>query len=261
MNSTVTDMHRKAGSNIMGTATIFDFDGLLCDGLAECMLVTWNGAHGAPVEHFSDAKLQTIPTGFRENFVKIRAYARHIGHFMVALSAEASELRSQAEFDALYDRLPEREVESFCARVNEYRQSVQTQLPELWLEQQSLYPGVRALLTSMTGTFYVATAKDAISVRRILAHHGVALDPTRIYGECRSKVEVFDRIASRERVDRDQVWFFDDNVFNVSDANKRGYRAVWADWGFHAPDHLAFAERAALRRMSLKQFVDGRWEA
>lgn len=244
----------------MTTATIFDFDGLLCDGLTECMLVTWNGAHEAPVAHFSAEHLDQLPLAFRQNFTKVRAYARHIGHFMVALTCEVDDIASQAEFDALYDRLSEREVETFCTRVDAYRLRVQEELPERWLGQQTLYPGVRGLLERLQGRFYVVTAKDAISVQRILAHHGVTIAPAQIYGSCRNKVEVFDEIARAHGIDRESVWFFDDNVFNVVDADKRGYRAVWADWGFHAPDHLALAERAALRRVSLAAFVGERWE-
>jgi FMN phosphatase YigB (HAD superfamily) len=70
---------------------------------------------------------------------------------------------------------------------------------------------------------------------------------------------VLNQVTIREQVAREQIWFFDDNVFNVADAARLGFRALWADWGYHTPDHVVHAAQLGLSRISLDEFITRPW--
>jgi len=100
---------------------ILDFDGVVCDALDECALVTWLGKPGNEPEATGQASLKRLPPEFRSVFRHVRDYARLLDHFMVAHLPGASTVRSQAEFDALFASIPADEVATFVRRASAAR--------------------------------------------------------------------------------------------------------------------------------------------
>lgn len=238
---------------------VFDFDGVLCDGFAEGLLVSWNAWHGRDPQAFSQRTLSSIPEAFRQSFLRCRCYARHLGHFVLCFSRDIRCVRSQAELDALYATLSDREVESFVERVSAYRRQVRELFPERWLGEHSLYPGIRELLCTLAGKYFIVSAKDSESILAILQHHGVSVAREQVYGECREKRIALADCAARANVHGSEILFCDDNVLNAADAMRAGYRAVWADWGYQAPDHMQYALLNGLQRMSLRELTESAW--
>jgi phosphoglycolate phosphatase-like HAD superfamily hydrolase len=227
-----------------------DFDGLICDGLAECVLVTWNSHHGRGLDAFGDAGLGEVPADFVERFRAARSYARHLGHFVVPL-VTAQPIVSQAEFDAAYADVEPLDVEAFVTAAGAYRRRARAERPGDWLRFHAIYPGLRDLLAAAAVPVYVVTAKDADSVIRILADHGIGLDAGRVYGELRSKVAALGEIAEREGAGREAVMFLDDSIANVVEARREGFSALWATWGYHAREHYDVAARASVPAIAL----------
>jgi phosphoglycolate phosphatase-like HAD superfamily hydrolase len=156
---------------------VFDFGGLLCDSLNESMLVTWNSWHRRGIEAFCAHELARIPPAFRRDFLRCRAYSRHLGHFIMSFDDALPSIASQAEFDERYRCWGVGAVERFIAAVNTYREEVRHTAPSRWLVEQHLYPGIRDTLSTLDSSFYVATAKDAKSVAAIMDFHGVLVTP------------------------------------------------------------------------------------
>lgn len=235
-------------------AIAFDFDGLLVDGLNECVLVSWNGFHSKGLDAFGPAGLAAIPVQFIDTFKNHRNFSRHLGHFITPFYLE-QHFSSQAEFDAAFAALDTAAVDGFVARVTAYRHAAREAAYPLWLQYHSFYPGVEQLLEELSCPIYIVTGKDAASVDELLRCAGVQLPAARIFGECQDKVAVLQQIAARAGIRPQELYFFDDNVSNARAAHQHGFAAYWATWGYNAPDHWAIAAAAALPALSLNSFI------
>lgn len=232
-----------------------DFDGLLIDGLNECLLVSWNGHHEVGIDRFSDAGLAELPDHFIARFKHHRSFAKHLGHFYMAFQHDVGVFRSQREFDIAYQSLPAGEVESFVQKVSAYRALARQTWRERWLGYHVFYDGLADWLLETNLPACIVTAKDPGSVSAILMQAGIQMPPSQIYGECREKLTALQAVADQFDVSRDQVCFFDDNVLNARDALHAGFRAYWARWGYNAPEHAEIAQQACLPAMQLHDLI------
>lgn len=232
-----------------------DFDGLLVDGLNECLLVSWNGHHEVGVDRFSDTGLADLPLNFIEKFKHHRSFAKHLGHFYMPFQRDAGVFRSQGEFDRAYEALPAREVEAFVQKVTAYRTLARQTWRERWLGYHAFYDGLADWLLETDLPVCIVTAKDAGSVSEILMQAGIQVPPSQIYGECREKLTALQAVADQFDVPREQVCFFDDNVLNARDALQAGFRAHWARWGYNAPEHAEIARQAGLPAVQLHDLI------
>ncbi len=233
---------------------VFDFDGLLVDGLNECILVSWNGFHDKDVDSFSPEGLAAIPEKFKDAFKNHRNFSRHLGHFVSPFYLDGH-FTSQREFDAAFATIPARAVDAFVERVNACRAQARLAHYRRWLEYHAFYPGVQALLQQIADPVYIVTGKDAASVDELLQCADIQVPVERVYGECRDKVAVLKQIARAQEVAPSEVYFFDDNVTNARAAFEGGFNAYWATWGYNAPDHWAIARAADLPVISLDDFL------
>lgn len=232
-----------------------DFDGLLVDGLNECLLVSWNGHHGESVARFSDAGLAAIPDEFIAKFEHHRSFAKHLGHFFMPFQAAFGTFGSQQQFDEAYASLDPCQIEMFVARVSCYRAQARTAHRDRWLAYHQFYPGLDQMLRSSRLPVCIVTAKDSGSVQEILVNAGIHIPDNQIYGECREKLSALQVVAEWFQVEREDVCFFDDNVQNARDALQAGYRAHWALWGYHAPEHFDIARQAGLPAVDLDDLI------
>lgn len=232
----------------------FDFDGLLVDGLTECMLVSWNGFHNKGLDAFGPEGLESIPARFIETFKNHRNFSRHLGHFVTPFYLQ-QHFSNQAEFDFAYAALDARTVENFVARVTAYRHAARETHYQRWLQYHSFYPGVEALLKKIPCPIYIVTGKDAASVDELLQRADIDVPVERIFGECQNKIKVLKRIAKATGIDPQELYFFDDNVSNARSAHQHGFASYWATWGYNAPDHFSIAAAASLPALSLNDFI------
>ncbi|MGP1682582.1 MAG: hypothetical protein ACTS8S_09680 [Giesbergeria sp.] len=233
-----------------------DFDGLLVDGLNECVLVSWNGHYGESLKFFSDEGLSRIPSTFIDKFKNHRSFAKHLGHFFMPFQAELGLFKSQAEFDAAYAALNPRLVERFVTRVTEYRGAVRQAFRARWLAYHQFYPGLAHMLQTSPFPLCIVTAKDSGSVQELLWQVDVNIPDAQIYGECREKVVALESIGKHFLASRHDVCFFDDNVLNARDAHLAGFRSHWAVWGYHAQEHFSIAEAAGLSAVELTDLIN-----
>jgi phosphoglycolate phosphatase-like HAD superfamily hydrolase len=223
-----------------------DFDGVICDSLAEGLLISWNAYIGAPVEAFADPGLAGVPPDVTDRFTRCRPFARHLGHWLVPLVAD-SVPAGHREFAERYDALTEVEVLSFMARAGRYRALARRTYPEQWLAHHR----VELALGPALAEAYVVTARDVRSVRQILDAHAIGIDGARIFGSRSDKNGALRTIAVREAVEPAGVTLVDDNVENCAAARAAGYAAWWATWGYTSEDDGALAASLGIPAISI----------
>ncbi|MBD2520662.1 HAD family hydrolase [Nostoc sp. FACHB-973] len=233
-----------------------DFDGVIADGLNECILVTWNGYYGKSLDDFSLQGLANVPDWFIVRFTQCRNFAKHLRHFAVAIFDRDTPIYTQEDYEQLYLSLDTSEVDNFTQKVNNYRANARTEKESLWLEMHTLYPNMQSFLERLEVPLYIVSAKDSASIIKILARTGINVSPKRVFGEQRYKPVALQEIQQRENLHPAEIFFLDDNIMNVIEAKEETYSAYWASWGYRAEHHLELAHQHQVTSLSLEQLSE-----
>jgi phosphoglycolate phosphatase-like HAD superfamily hydrolase len=236
---------------IPGVRLILDFDGVICDAMEECALVTWLGVHAASPRAPVSSYLTAMPRGFVDRFRTVRDYARLLDHFLVAHRPAAASIRTQARFDAIFACIAREYVREFTRSATATRARCRAEEPRFWLDLHAFYPGITELLREHAGQIAIVTAKDEDSVRTILGWHGLADTVTEVIGACSRKAEAVQDLCQRHGTAPPAVTFIDDNLANARQVAATGARSYWAMWGYHTGDDAAAAEAAGISRLEL----------
>ncbi|GAA0943883.1 HAD family hydrolase [Nonomuraea longicatena] len=235
---------------------IVDFDGVVCDALAECALVTWLGGHRDRPWSPGRTELRRVPPSFVRRFRMIRDYARTLDHFVLAHLPDAQWIRERRDFERIFRALPRDYVRDFTAAASAARRRIREEEPDFWLGMHTLYPGISALLERHSGRVAVVTAKDEESVRDILRRHGLEHTVTEVVGECADKAGAVRDLCARRRIRPAQAVFVDDSLTNVRRVAAVGVRARWATWGYHTPEDLRDGAHPDIHPLDLAEVPD-----
>lgn len=226
---------------------VLDFDGVLCDSSRECLLVTWHGAQGHPIETFSRRAVARLPPVFVERFRAYRRFARHLGHFQMALLEELPLITSQEAFEAAYDALDVGRRQAFVDQVQVYRQQVRAQRTQTWLFHHVFYRGVLPWLRRQPTLPWIVTARDQESIQVLLKSHDIHLPPNQVYGASTNKLDALHEIARQTQTLRENMLFIDDHSAHVHAACRAGFRAMFASWGYGESSNVTMSPIPSLR--------------
>lgn len=238
----------------MADVIALDFDGTLCDGVAECLLVSWLAFADGVQPRDSVALLDTIPASFKDHFSRCRNFVRHSGHFIIPFLRDAT-FETQADFDAAYRAVDAGRLEAFLRSFEACRKQLRQDHPEQWLALHTLYPGVRSALQAARLPLFIVTAKDTASVVAILEGANVPFGEDCIYGGVTAKLAPFHDIVRRSGCSPERLAIYDDSVLNVAEARGAGFDAIWATWGYSSPEHQRIAASKSLPSVSLEDFL------
>lgn len=231
------------------TLYVLDFDGVVCDGLDECLLTAWIAFHALPERDWSMNLLDIIPESFKRRFRNHRNFVRHDGHFLLPFM-KSEPISSSEEFGSLYDAVPEIERENFRDRFRMVRERIRNSDYANWIGMHQLHGPVLAALRNMK-EFYIVSGKDAESISAILVASGISLPPDHIFGSQSNKATALLNIKQRAEANQQRIIFCDDNLANALDARAAGIDTLWARWGYHTKADIAEAEHAGLRGIAL----------
>ncbi len=224
-----------------GPLLVFDFDGVLVDGMAEY----WWSARRAALKLWPSLALPELaPPGFAQLRPLI-----HKGWEMVLMAAELS--RSDLDLPALAANyaaaLPAALARWGCAQ--EPLQAVLEQVraeaiaadPEAWLALHRFYPGVverLRRLASEGADWAVLTTKGAAFARQLLV--AAQLEPVALYGhEQGSKPEVLAQLLTEPAQQHRPIWFVEDRRPTLELVRRQpdlaAVRCFLVSWGYLAP--------------------------
>jgi phosphoglycolate phosphatase-like HAD superfamily hydrolase len=232
---------------------VFDFDGVLCDSLEECMMVAWYAHTNAAVSEFVDPGLAGVPHAVVERFERCRPFMRHLLHLLVPL-VEADPPATRSEFAARFEAIGSREAEAFARAAERYRAALRRDHPERWCARH----GVERRLDVLVRGAYIATARDTASVGHILRAHGMEIHDDHVFGSLRSKPPALDAIATREARRPSEVILVDDSIENCIAARDAGFATHWASWGYHAPEDAETARRWRIPVLTVEALLQQR---
>ena len=220
-----------------GPLIVFDFDGVLMDGMPEY----WWSARAAALQLAPELVLpEQAPAGF----ARLRPLI-HKGWEMVLMAAELGrpELNLEellADYDGTLPGALARwgwQPERLQRQLEQVRNAAIAEAPAAWLSHHRLYPGVKERLQRLGqegADWVVLTTKGAAFAARLLA--AAALEPCALYGhEHGSKPEVLHQLLDQGR----PLWFVEDRRPTLAtvraDSRLAAVRCFLVSWGYLGP--------------------------
>jgi phosphoglycolate phosphatase-like HAD superfamily hydrolase len=240
-----------------------DFDGVVCDGLAEYFESAWRAYTLLWASPGAGA-----PVGLAERFFALRPVIEsgwEMPLMIKALLAGVNDATIAGQWADLTPQLLDgREAADVGARLDRVRDDWIDADRAGWLRQHRFYPGVidrlRALASGPTRVVIITT-KEGRFVRELFAQHGLDFPAGQIHGKesKRPKADVL-RALKTDGGPGLRIWFVEDRfktlerIETLPDLDD--VRLFLAGWGYNFP-----AEREAARRdrriglVSLEDFV------
>jgi phosphoglycolate phosphatase-like HAD superfamily hydrolase len=216
---------------------VFDFDGVLVDGMPEY----WWSARAAALQ--LDPALQ-LPQDAPVAFAQLRPLI-HKGWEMVLMAAELGRADLDlgvllADYDGALPAALARwgwAADQLQQQLEQVRSAAIAADPEAWLARHRLYPGVKERLARLAGEgadWAVLTTKGAAFASRLLAAAG--LEPWALFGhEQGSKPEVLRALLAEKR----PLWFVEDRRPTLetvrADPALAVVRCFLVSWGYLGP--------------------------
>jgi len=245
-----------------------DFDGVLCDGMAEYFGSAWRAWRRLRPSVAPDP-----PPGLAERFAQVRPVVEHgweMPLLIMALLSGVSETEILERWrpDALLDKLGHSRRE-IAAVLDGVRDEWITADETDWLDHHRFYPGtidrLRRLADGPTRVV-VITTKEGRFARKLLTRHGVDLGVANVYGKeaDRPKPAILAELAA-SRSPVPPLWFVEDRLKTLEAVKGTpGLDDVGlflAGWGYNTPRDREVARRddrivlLALERFAL-DFAD-----
>jgi len=237
-----------------------DFDGVVCDALGECAAVTWYAANaGANVPPGPAAAVRRVPAAFLATFASARAYSRTLADFMVANAVRSGVTLDRVTFERWRAEVGPGRLAAQARRGETIRAEWRRTYPKEWIGLHKVQAQVASLVRAVDEPLAIVSAKDAESIREILAAAGLDQCVSRIVGSCQDKPAVLAELvadAQRQSGAR-RVLFIDDNLENaLAAARMPGIESHWAHWGYHGPEDDRAAAKAGMPPLLLDQVGD-----
>lgn len=209
-----------------------DFDGVLCDSMDECLLVSYS-AHRDKIY----SSVSEVTEDYAAFFHKYRYLVRPAREFCLLQYAWDAGLRklSHEKFTELKNIYAD-EVEQFHEKFYHYRQLLKWDINR-WLAYHKLFGEVRSFL-DVKPRFFVVSNKDRDSIEKISDYHGYRDLIIDIYG-CdisNDKRILLAHLVDEHDLKEYNIIFVDDNIDNLNETANSPHidaeNAYLASWGY-----------------------------
>lgn len=236
-----------------------DFDGVICDSIAECLVVGYNAFHAIQGRGHAASRFESIPPDQRTEARRIRNFIRSSEDYVYLFHAitEHADVRDQAAFDSFcstYAGSKESYFNAFYAQ----RERMAVQFPERWIELNPLYPGMRDFLLRFghPNRLFIVSTKRSSYIRQLLDGHGIPFEPSHVLDTLSSgsKRVILNGLIQDEKSRAGSLFFVDDQVHTLLQIGDPAIRCILAEWGYTGVDQIAAARNAGLAVMDLALF-------
>lgn len=217
---------------------IFDFDGVLCDSMEECLVVSYRAflrQENRPTTKTYDKA--NVPNDKASLFRRFRYLVRTAPEYRLLWrlidcgqvpDASKTLIEQSSGSSAELSVYKNLFFDERAAWLDRDRCS--------WLNHNPLYAGIKTLLDSpeILKRCWIVSSKNETAMKAILAHNGIALEASRFFGSETG----FDKDHLLQELIRDinatpsALIFIDDNLTNLLKAKSIGIQTTMATWGY-----------------------------
>ena len=227
---------------------VFDFDGVVCDSTDECMVTSWNAWEEWNQRDNFRTNLLRFTKDDRLAFRKVRPRVRGAGEYYILRRAFSEGISIDSQ--EIYDRLEERwqgNIEPFKAIFFKARERLREDDVNAWIDLHPVFNDVVKVMKTLNdqNRLYIATLKDAKSVRLILENKGIKIRGSRLLdqSQIKSKLQALDVFRKQISCNKKDMIFIDDNVTHLLDPSNAKYTVFLTTWGVILDEYLHIAKR------------------
>ena len=226
-----------------------DFDGVICDSAAECVVSAYGAYCQAKGDDF-DPMASSVPDYFRDGFYRMRPLIRDGRDYVMILYLLDLKVpvADQEDFDREMERRQQDLFRLFGvdsgpgleAAFQKYRAGFRGRDEAGWMGRNRLYPGMIKALGERKGDFrdvFVTTSKPSTVAKGILEHKGFVLLEGHILGKDRvgsspDKNVHMKLVSDAKNVSYADIHFIDDQVAHLESARSLGVSCYLAAYGY-----------------------------
>ena len=235
-----------------------DFDGVICDSIDECLLVSYNAfQEKSEIENidFSDIQERII-----NNFKHYRYLIGPAKDFYFLWKSIFEHHKTSMDIESIYFKLKKSDSNKelpFVKRFYILRDQLKNKYFNHWVSINPFYKGIKSFLIDIQDkqNLFIVTAKDTNSVVDLLKENNISIKRSNIYGrEINSdKRELFKKMIENHDISRKDVIFVDDNLSNAIDVKGIGISSYLATWGYNSNFEKIEAKRNNIIPLKLSE--------
>jgi len=247
--------------NMTAKLFITDFDGVICDSVLECLLVTFNAYHTLTDPSFQRTlSLDVIPLKKQRQFRQLRAYLKGAEDFVpMYLAIESGvTIRHQKDFDmfrATHTEQLLRYQQAFYAERDYLQQHEKT----IWLGINPLFEGMKGALQAC-GSFdstYILTTKRQQDVVEIFDYQNIPFPADHIlYRKAAEKSQKLLEMIGEHGVAFEETIYVEDQVDFLVASGHHNIRSYLAEWGYVSEEQKAMAHQHNIPIISPPEFAN-----
>ncbi len=226
----------------MTTLLVLDFDGVICDSIAECFASSWEAWHRLrPPGAGGHGPVPPAPDGRREAFARLRPFVRTGEDFavMLSLAEQGRTVTDQAAFDAVARELGPDLLASFKRGFYAARERMLAEERGAWLAMNHIFPHVREAFGFIDrARLRILSTKKAPYIIEILEANGVSVPAANVH-YCASGPKVPRAVELLEASGLERGVFIDDQVDYLLGAGESRLDCYLASWGYVQPAWLS----------------------
>ena len=217
----------------MNEVIVFDFDGVLCDSIKECMIVSYNAYWNNEVNVTDEISLESS-----NYFYRYRSLVRPAGEYFIIWE---SYYNNRDFKDASYDEMVmeySSQISIFQKMFFVFRKILKKDL-SYWLSLHTPYPNTLEYFNNHKSPVYILTNKDRDSVEIIATQHGYRQRIKGIYSSDISSDKNFlmNKLVAghHDTLGKSHFYFIDDHIHNLRDVctdENQNVTGILAKWGY-----------------------------
>ena len=238
---------------------ITDFDGVVCDSVIECLLVTYNAygrLHSPSYQRLLD--IEAIDPKKRETFRKLRAFLKGAEDFVpLFMTIEQNiSITRQKDFDLFREAHKEHlteYVEAFYAE----RDFLKNNEKELWLDLNPLFEGFAEELQQRPSfeRLHILTTKRQDDVVQIFQHWNISFPAKQItYMNATGKSQKLLNILQEHDADFAESVYFEDQVDFLVASQRHNIGSYLVDWGYVSEEQKVLAHQHNIPIITNQQY-------
>ena len=211
-----------------------DFDGVICDSVAETYVTSWIGYWS-----LRGRQPDSVSLAEKETYYSIRPFIRDAeDYFVLHYSLEHDiPLIDQASFDDLAESLGKETLETYTKTFYEVRKRLMRDDLAYWISLHRLFPAMKPVFGRLAQDrrVHILSTKRAHFISFILKNLGFHWPEERIhYGRGKEKLELLRNFLGPSR--RNSAVFIEDQIDNVKRNRDLRITPYIASWGYIHPE-------------------------
>jgi phosphoglycolate phosphatase-like HAD superfamily hydrolase len=236
-----------------------DFDGVIVDSIAECLIVGHNAYQNAILQPKRITDLNQLPNEIQQESRRLRNFIRHGEDYVYIFQAiaEKSSIGEQADFDCFIEQNIQYRRE-FRSQFYRERSRFLQEESLLWLSLNPFYKGMSDYIKKFQPAkrLYIITTKKLEYVKAILTNAGIAIDKENLFAaDSRlSKFDIISNLLRQEKIAPEHFFFIDDQVDTLLKLQPLNIRLFLAGWGYTNEQQINQAKVSDIQSLTLSEF-------